>query len=99
MYLRQGEALLDSSVGADESEEAGPVVAALAASLGSAALAAWERVVFEEKGRLYSMEAHEVLTADLNQLIRFLYDTAKRQEVVGPMGREREGPEESLSPA
>ena len=98
--LRQGEALLDSSVGAEESEEeAGPVVAALAASLGSAALAAWERVVFEEKGRLYTMEAHEVLTADLNQLIRFLHATAKRQEAVGPMGREREGPEESLSPA
>ena len=54
----------------------GPVVAALAASFGSAALTAWERAVFDGgtggNQRLYSAEAHEVLTADLSLLIRFL---------------------------
>ena len=88
--LEQGETLLDSSI---EEDEAGPVVAALAASLGSASLAAWERAVFDG-GRLFNAEAHQVLTQDLSQLIRFLYDTAKRQVTVGPMGRGREEEEE-----
>lgn len=56
----------------------GPVVAALAASLGSAALSAWEHVVFSEdteKGRarrVFGGDAHEVLAADLNRLIQFM---------------------------
>ena len=63
----------------------GPVQAALAASLGSAALRAWEHVVFSEdteRGstrRLFGGDAHEVLLGDLNRLRAFMYALTGRK--------------------
>jgi hypothetical protein len=77
--LQKGDELLNSSVtGGGSEEEAEPVLAHLAASLGSAALRAWEHVVFSEdteKGsarRQFSGDAHEVLATDLNRLVQFM---------------------------